>query len=134
MEAFGILIQTLFVGMIFATPFLVLAYRNRANKNTGIIFINIISLPIIFAIVLISAYWPEFFGNIRLSSMGFDFYGMTDFERTLGVSPELKAEANSLYWSNMGIGWPLKALIAFVFFVPYPSISLLIFKFLKRRA
>jgi hypothetical protein len=64
--------------------------------------------------------------------MGVNFDGMTDSERTQNVSPELREEANKLYWSLMGVGWPLQAIFGTVLVAPYPSAVWLIVFGVKR--
>jgi hypothetical protein len=53
--------------------------------------------------------------------MDFDFDGMSDVERARNVAPELRELATKLYWSHMGIGWPLKAMIGMALLSPYPT-------------
>jgi len=84
--------------------------------------VNLISLPLMFLCLVLWAYWPHLYADLRLYQIGFNFDGMNDAQRALNVSVELKDEATKLYWSNMGIGWPLKAIIGAIILTPYPSI------------
>ena len=47
---------------------------------------------------------------------------MSDAERAQNVAPELRDEATRLYWSKMGIGWPLKAIFGMIVVVPFLSV------------
>ena len=51
-----------------------------------------------------------------------EFYG--------NVLPENMYKVNSLVTSIMGIGWPLKAILTFVFYSPYLLIVYFIFHFI----
>ena len=74
-------------------------------------------------IALYRCVWLHFYTDLRLNLMGFDFDGMSDIERTRNIVPELQAEATKLYWSHMGIGWPLKTIIGIIVMSLYPSLS-----------
>ncbi|GAA0706054.1 MULTISPECIES: hypothetical protein [Vreelandella] len=115
METLGIAISLVMAGLIIATPIYCVA------KSRSFIRLNLISIPIIFTLVIAGAYWPHFYKDVRLEMMGLDFDGMSDEERTRNVTPEQKEEAIELYWSLMGIGWPLQAIIGMVLVLPYPS-------------
>ena len=116
MEILGIAIQIVFLMLIISTPIITVL------KGYGFFRVNLISIPFIFLVVVVGAYWPHFYTDFRLELMGFDFDGMNDSERAINVSPELREEATRLHWSNMGIGWPLQALLGMVFVAPYPSL------------
>lgn len=116
MEALGIAIQFGFLAAIVAIPII------GVVRDYGFVRLNAISLPIICFLIALAAYWPHFYSDLRLELMGFDFGGMSDAERARNVLPESGEEATALYWSNMGIGWPLKAIFGMVFFAPYPTV------------
>lgn len=116
MEALGMTIQLGFVAAVVAIPII------GASKGYGLFLINFVSLPLIGLLIALAAYWPEFYTHLRLELMGFDFDGMSDAERAGNVLPELREEATALYWSNMGIGWPLKAMFGFALFALYPTL------------
>ena len=116
MDILSILIQIFLLVLIIGCPIITVL------KGYGYIRVNIISLPLIFIFLCLIAYWPQFYTDLKLELIGFDFDAMNDTARTINVSQELKEEAIRLYWSNMGLGWPLKAMLAMVFLIPYPSI------------
>lgn len=116
MEALGIATQMGFLALIFAIPIRVVL------KGYGFVRVNIVSLPLICILISLAAYWPHFYSELRLEMMGFDFSGMNDAERARNVLPELREEATKLYWSNSGVGWPLKAIFGIALFAAYPTI------------
>jgi len=72
--------------------------------------------------LIVGAYWPHFYTEVCLDLMGYDSLGMSETERLQNVVPEMHEEATQLYWSNMGVGWPMKAIIWMVILLPYPLI------------
>ena len=97
-----------------------------AFKNYSFIKHHLVSIPVICALLLVSAYWPHLYADIRLESVGFNFEGMSDLERLEKVSPEDHNEAIYLHRANMGVGWPLKAMIWMIVLLPYPFIIWLV--------
>ena len=128
MALLGNLIRDGILLALLATPWLVALRVLKQKKRFQFLRINLISLPIILALIALLAYWPHFYRDFRLSLMRFDFEGMSNAERVQQVSPEYRELANDLYQSGMGIGWTLQALIGMVIFFPYPFIvTVLIF-------
>ncbi|MGD1863322.1 MAG: hypothetical protein ACFB0D_02080 [Phormidesmis sp.] len=82
---------------------------------------NLIAIPTLFAIIILSAYLADIYPLIQLQLLGFDLHGMSEAERMLNVAPASRALATELYGSIFGIGWPLKAIFAIVIVSPYPS-------------
>ncbi|MEO1622438.1 MAG: hypothetical protein AAFU53_15575 [Cyanobacteria bacterium J06632_3] len=92
-----------------------------ALKGYSFLKTNLISIPVLFAIVFLGAYLADIYPLIQLNFMGFDFQGMNETERMLNVNPVHRDAAAELYGSIFGIGWPLKAIFAMLFVTPYPS-------------
>ena len=75
--------------------------------------------------------WDDFYKFLRLTLLNFDFDGMSDDERVRNVSPDQKNIAIDLYWSNMGIGWPLKVIFLMFIATPYSIIIIAILKIIE---
>ncbi len=76
-------------------------------------------LTFLFTIVLTFAftyYVEELSKNFILNKFGYNAYGMSDSEYFHNVKPENLTELKEIRDSKMGIGWPLKAIFATVFF------------------
>ena len=116
MDVLGFSIKMGLIVMVVVIPIVF------TRKGYGFFRVNLICIPLIFLFVIMIAYWPHFYDSFRLELMDFDFEGMNDVERARNVAPELRDEATRLYWSNMGIGWPLKAIFGMVFALPITSI------------
>ena len=130
MEFLKIGIEFLFVTLIILIPIILTA---KGNSSLRVIMI---SYPLIFLFVILGAYWPHFYADVRLELMGFDFEGMNDAERMRNVKLDLRAEASKLYSSNMGIGWPLRAMLRMIFIAPYPIVVCIfagIIRYIRRK-
>jgi hypothetical protein len=56
--------------------------------------------------------------------MSSNVFSLSDTERLKGVLPEFREEANQLYQSRFGVGWPLSVILVLCIFVaPYILIS-----------
>ncbi|WP_416768234.1 hypothetical protein ACM66T_07520 [Sulfurimonas sp. ST-25] len=115
MEILGIVVHFGLLATIVLVPIFVV------SKGYDFLWTNAISLPIICFFLVLMTYWPHFYTDFRLELMGFNFDATSDAERVRNVLPELQEKAKALYWSNMGIGWPLQAIFGMVLFAPYPT-------------
>ncbi|GMM87022.1 hypothetical protein [Pseudoalteromonas sp. MTN2-4] len=122
MEFLDLSVKLLMLLTIVFTP-VYCVYKSYSYLKLYLISASLISLAIISG-----AYWPHFYTGMRLDLLGYDPFGFSECERLKKVAPEMRGIATQLYWSNMGVGWPLKALIWMVILLPYPSIVWL-FKF-----
>ena len=122
MDVLGKCISAFLALLIFAIPVYL------APKKYSFIKFYLMSLAFIIALLFVAAYWPHLYIDLRLQAMGFDFHGMSDAERTRNVAPELRDKATELYWSGMGVGWPLTAILWAIILIPYPLVIWLIKK------
>ena len=85
--------------------------------------------------VVVCIYWgADAFVDLRLSIMGYDLNAMSDSERLENVPLERREEANQLYQSRFGVGWPLSAILAMVFIVtPYILVASTLVTFYKKQ-
>jgi len=107
------------------------------RKNYRFIKTNFISIPIISMLIALGAISPHFFKDIKLWKMNVNIEGVTAAERTKNVKPELRAEAEELYWSLMGVGWPIPAIFWIILMLPYTSIIFgikILFRWVKKFA
>lgn len=65
------------------------------------------------------AWWADTSDLILLKHYGYDIEGMNEKEFYGKVAPENMDKVRSLETSIMGIGWPLKAIMTFIFYSPY---------------
>jgi hypothetical protein len=110
-----------------------------------IIFIFLVSAPIFLLIGLKK--WNLFKFNllnyfvfgviisaflIFLSQYGYNFDAMNEAERFKEVASEKMERTKQLEIDYFGIGWPLKAIMAFAFYIPYLLIVYLIGVFIRK--
>lgn len=118
--------------LMAAIPFFIYGFFKSSTFFKSLFYINLISLPIIFAGFLIISYWPHFYADARLEMLGYDFEGMNLDERLKSISPEYHQEARKLENANMGIGWPLQAMFMSAFTAPYPTATYLLIKLYRK--
>ena len=121
--------------LIIFTPYFVyqnLTFSIRSkflNIFTKFILSLLISMLFTFALTYYSA---EFSDNFLLQKFGFNENGMNEFEYYRNVRSENFAKLKEISNSQMGIGWPLKAVFACVFFT-LPTNAIIIILILKIR-
>ena len=108
----------LLVGLLISPP-LLLRFIRRTNIKYKFVAYLTIGVILTALITLIFAWWTHTSDLLLLKSSGYDIDGMNATEFYGKVFPEHLDKVKSLETSNMGIGWPLKAIITFVFYSPY---------------
>ena len=78
------------------------------------------------------AWWADYSDQVLMSHYGYDFDAMNDTERFASVQSENLEKAKQLEIGYFGIGWPLKAIMTYVFYSPYLLIVYLIGQFITR--
>jgi hypothetical protein len=108
----------LFVGLILS-PILILRIVNRSNMKYKFIAYLTIGLIATAIIALTLAWWAYTSDIMLLKHYGYNSDGMSETEYYGKVLPENIDRVKSIELSIMGIGWPLKAIMTFVFYSPY---------------
>lgn len=109
---------TLLVGLLIS-PILLLRFINRTNIKYK--FVSYLTIGVFLAalITIVFAWWAYISDLLLLKHYGYDIDGMNETEFYGKVLPENLDKVKSLETSIMGIGWPLKAIMIFVFYSPY---------------
>lgn len=108
----------LLVGLLISPP-LLLRFIRRTNIKYKFVAYLTIGVMLTVLITLIFAWWTHTSDLLLLKHYGYDIDGMNATEFYGKVLPENLDKVKSLEISIMGIGWPLKAIITFVFYSPY---------------
>ena len=108
----------LFVGLIIC-PILLLRQLNKTKIKFKFITYLTLGLILTAIIVFVFAWWDYTSDLILLKNYGYNTDGMNETEFYGNVLPENMEKVNRLLTSIMGIGWPLKAILTFVFYSPY---------------
>ncbi len=82
--------------------------------------------------MLITGWWGYISQKILLSHYGYNFDAMNDLERFRTVAIENLERVKRLEINMLGIGWPAKVFMIYIFYAPYLLIVYLIFYFWKK--
>lgn len=104
---------------VILSPILLLRIINRTNiKYKFITYLTIGVFSTAF-IALVFAWWGDESDKLLLAHYGYNFDGMNEEEFFGNVKPENMERVKSLETSMMGVGWPVKAIVSFVYYSPY---------------
>ncbi|KYG81334.1 hypothetical protein AWW67_08245 [Roseivirga seohaensis] len=95
---------------------------------TYLIFGLIITAGIMWTFV----WWGDYSNRLLMSHYGYDFDAMNDNRRFVNVEPENFERVKQLEIGYFGVGWPLKAIMTFVFYSPYLLIVYLVGQLIGR--
>lgn len=117
---------SLFIGIVLC-PILLLFKINKTKIRYKFIAYLTIGLILNAIIVFVFSWWSYTSDLILLEHYGYDIDGMNETEFYGNVIPENMDKVKSIQRSIMGIGWPLKAIFAFVFCSPWIIVVYFIF-------
>lgn len=115
----------LFIGLILC-PIILLRKINKTKIKFKLITYLTLGLILTAIIAFVFAWWTYTSDLILLKHYGYNINGMDETEFYGKVLPENIDKVKSLETSIMGIGWPLKAIMTFIFYSPYLFIVYLI--------
>ena len=113
MEIIGYIVTFSLLIFIVSSPVVVVAKGYSFVKGL------MVSLPICIVLIITLYWWNDYYPDLWLETMGYDFNGTSDSERLRNVPHALQTKASKLYYSGFGIGWPLKAMFGMVLVTPY---------------
>lgn len=108
----------LLVGLVLS-PILILLRLNKSNIRYKFVSYLIISIIITASITWIFAWWSYISDIMLLAHYGYNIDGMNAKEFYGHVAAENMERVKSLEKNIMGIGWPLKAILSYVIYMPY---------------
>ncbi|WMW78024.1 hypothetical protein RF683_00845 [Flavobacterium sp. 20NA77.7] len=132
METIFDIISLTLLTALFISPFFIIWWLNRlAIRYKFIIYltIGVLTTAIIF---LTFGWWVDISDQMLLEHYGYDFDAMNYTERFGKVSPENMERVKNLEMSIMGIGWPLKVILTYIFYFPYILIVYLLTYFFNK--
>ncbi|MCZ4694559.1 hypothetical protein DWB61_05840 [Ancylomarina euxinus] len=132
MEILTKIISFLGLGGLIASPIVILYRLNKRNVKYTFLAYLTLGLIITASIVLAFAWWADISNKILLSHYGYDFDAWNDTDRFTNVTKENMARVKSLESNMLGIGWPLKAILFYIFYSPYLLLVFLITYIVKR--
>lgn len=127
-----IISSILLIGLISVPILLFVGIRKwsslKFDFRTYLIFGLIITAGIMWTFV----WWVDYSDRLLMSHYGYDFDAMNDNRRFVNVEPENFEKVKQLEIGYFGIGWPLKAIMTFVFYSPYLLIVYLVGQLIRR--
>jgi len=109
---------SLFVGILLCPILVLRKIKTTKIRNKFLAYLTI-GLFLNAVIVFVFAWWSYTSDLMLLEHYGYDIDGMNETEFYGNVIPENMDKVKSIQRSIMGIGWPLKAIFAFVFCSPW---------------
>ena len=117
---------SLFVGILLCPILLLRKIKTTKIRYKFLAYLTI-GLFLNAVIVLVFAWWSYTSDLMLLEHYGYNIDGMNEAEFYGNVIPENMDKVKSIQRSIMGIGWPLKAIFAFVFCSPWIIIVYFVF-------
>ncbi len=114
-------------------PFLIFLSLSKKKVKYRFITYTIFGIAIGAIIIFIFSWWTTTSDEMLLSHYGYNFDALDETERYANVLPENISEVKNIETSLAGIGWPLKAIFAFVFYLPYLFVVYFITYIIKKR-
>ena len=133
MEILTAIISFILLAGLIGFPFLILYRLNKRNIKYKFIAYLTLGVIISATITLTFAWWADTSDQILLSHYGYDFTADNDTERFANVTEGNMERVKSLEYHMMGVGWPLKAIMVFVFYSPYLLIVYLVIYLIGKR-
>lgn len=130
-----ILIKTitfLFLLGLILSPIFILIKVNKFNVRFKFIIYLIIGIITSAFIMFAFAWWSNKSNLILLKHYGYNIDGMSETEFYEKVLPENMDKVKNIETSIMGIGWPLKAIMSFPFYIPYLFVVFIIYSSVKK--
>jgi len=127
MEVLSTVISIILLFGLIGAPILLFVGIQKMNRVKFKFLIYLILGSIITSgITLTFAWWIDTSNQLLLSHYGYDYYAMNETERFAKVADENLKRVKELEISLLGVGWPVKAIMTFVFYSPYLLIVYLI--------
>ena len=132
MEIITKIIPFILLIVLIVSPSFIICKLNKLNVKYNFVLYLISVMFSTFVVILFFAWWSHYSNKILLSHYGYNFNSMNDAERFENVNVENLKRVKNLEISIMGIGWPLKAIMSYIIYSPYPLIVYIITSFYKK--
>ena len=132
MEFLFRIITIILLLLLISSPILVLFRLEKSHLKSNFIIYLIVTIILTFILVIITGWWGYISQKILLSHYGYNFDAMNDIERFRKVAMENIERVKRLEINMLGIGWPVKAFMFYVFYSPYLLIVYLVYYFSEK--
>lgn len=114
----GITFLIFFAGLIIC-PIILLKQINKTKIKFKFVIYLAFGIVLTAIIAFVFAWWGDTSDLILLKHYGYNIDGMNETEIYGNVLPENMDKVKKMETSIMGIGWPLKAIMTYVYYFPY---------------
>lgn len=126
----NIISTILFISLIIVPYIIYKLFKTRRIKYPFLIYFTF-SMITSFIIIIIFGWWLNISDEYLLSKYGYNIDVMNEFERFKNVDLKNLEQVKTIEISQFGIGWPLKALFSFIYYLPF--LLLICFYFHKKK-
>ena len=127
METLTTIISFILLTGLISVPIILFVGLKKWNRlRFNFLTYLIIGLILTAGITLAFAWWTDYSDQLLMNHYGYDFDAMNETDRFENVEPENLETVKKLEIGYFGIGWPLKAIMTFVFYSPYLLIVYLV--------
>lgn len=109
----------LLLGLLAIPIILFIAIKKWCRLKFDVITYLVSGLILTAGIMWAFAWYSDYSDQLLMSHYGYDFNAMNDIERFADVESKNLEKVKKLEIGYYGIGWPLKAIISFIFYSPY---------------
>jgi hypothetical protein len=110
---------------------IIIVFNKQTTKNKFLSYM-LTSIIITSILMLIFGWWGDKSDMLLLEHYGYNIDGNNDKEIYGNVLPKDMERVKSLETSIMGIGWPLKVIMCYVFYLPYLFVVYLLGLLIRR--
>lgn len=134
METLTTLISILLLLGMIGVPILLFVGLNKWN-GPRFHFLKYLFIGVILSAGITGAFawWSDYSDQLLMAQYGYDFDAMNDTDRFEKVEPQNLERVKQLETGYYGIGWPLQAMMTFVFYLPYLLVVYLFGHFTMKR-
>ena len=104
---------------LLGSPILILLKLKKVTQKNIFIKYLILATLISSVLAIVFGWWSDQSNNILLSHYGYNFDAMNDIERYKNVQLLNMEKVKKIEISIMGIGWPLKVIMSYIYYFPY---------------
>jgi 4-amino-4-deoxy-L-arabinose transferase-like glycosyltransferase len=132
MEVKTTIISLLFLVGLMLSPILIIRWLHKQNIKSKFIAYLLLGIVITAVLFLFFAWWTDTSNMMLLAHYGYNIDAMNETERFGQVAAENMERVKSLETSIMGIGWPLKAMMGYIVYMPYLLIIYFVTKAIRK--
>lgn len=119
MEILTISISFLILGLLIGSPIFILKMLRKRNVEYLFISYLLSTFLVTSLLIILLAWWGDYSNKILLYWYGYDFDAMNFSERCKNVAEEDLIKVKQLNKRLNGIGWPVKAILVYIYYLPY---------------